>query len=108
MAEASKVGFRIDFARVPIFSEALKLQKHFDLSDEQLLSMSSTGTLIASISAEKNFEVRKTIEKDHEVRASLLGTFTQNKNRVLIREGKETSFPREAHDPYQRILSAKL
>jgi hydrogenase expression/formation protein HypE len=108
IAEASKVGFRIDFAKVPIIKEALKLQKHFDLSDEQLLSMSSTGTIIASISAESNLYIRRTIEKGHKLRASLLGTFTQTKNRVLIVEGKETSFPEEAQDPYERILSAKL
>jgi hydrogenase expression/formation protein HypE len=108
MAEASKVGFRIDFAKVPIFKEALKLQKHFDLSDEQMLSMSSTGTIIASISAERNLHIRKTIENSHKLRAGLLGTFTQTKNRVLIVEGKETSFPEEAQDPYERILSAKL
>jgi hydrogenase expression/formation protein HypE len=108
IAEASKVGFRIDFAKVPILNEALKLQKHFDLSDEQLLSMSSTGTIIASISAGKESHVRRMIEKDHKLRASLLGTFTQTKNRILTVAGKDNSFPEEAQDPYERILSAKL
>jgi hydrogenase expression/formation protein HypE len=106
IAEASKVGFIIDFAKVPIFKEALKLKKHFDLSDDQLLSMSSTGTIIASISAKKNSHIRRLIQKDPKLRASLLGTFTQTKKRILIMEGKETSFPEEAQDPYERILSA--
>jgi len=107
MAEASNVGFRVDFGKIPISKEVLKLQKHFHLSDEQVLSMSSTGTIIASISARKRSQVRKTIEKNLKPRAELIGTFTQSKDRTLLIQGKERAFPKEPQDPYERILSAK-
>ncbi len=107
MAEASKVGFRIDFKKIPICKEAIKLQEYFDLSNEQLLSMSSTGTIVASISPEKTLQIVKTMEQN-DLQTSFLGTFTKMKDRILVTKGKEVSFPEEAQDPYERILSAKL
>ena len=49
LAEASGVGFRVDWAKIPVSKEALTLQSYFKLSDEQLLAMSSTGTIIAAV-----------------------------------------------------------
>lgn len=107
LAEASKVGFKINFKKIPICKEALKLQKYFDLSNEQLLSMSSTGTIVASINPEKTLQTVITMERNN-LQPGFLGTFTKTKDRILITKGKETSFPEEAQDPYERILSAKL
>jgi hypothetical protein len=36
-----------------------------------------------------------------------LGEFTENKERILIKEGKEVPFAQVADDPYTRILSWK-
>jgi hydrogenase expression/formation protein HypE len=108
MAEASKVGFKIDFAKIPFSEEAIKLQKHFKLSDTELLSMSSTGTILASVSTDKEARVRETIEEKCKLRVAVLGTFTKTNDRILMRGRRETAFPREAQDPYERILSGKL
>jgi len=39
--------------------------------------------------------------------ACFLGEFTKNKQRALIKTGKETFFPQIADDPYALILSGK-
>ena len=39
--------------------------------------------------------------------ACFLGEFTENKERVLIKKGKEMPFPQVADDPYTLILSGK-
>ena len=52
LAEASKVGFRVDWEKIPVCKEVLALQSHFGLTDEQLLAMSSTGTILAAVDAQ--------------------------------------------------------
>ena len=36
-----------------------------------------------------------------------MGEFTENKERILIKNGKEMAFPQVADDPYNMILSGK-
>jgi len=107
MAEASKVGFKIDYEAIPMRKETQTLREWFRLSDEQVLSMSSTGTLLAAISPEEKERITSELRKDN-VEASFLGVFTKNMRRVLVKNGKEMVFPRKAEDPYERILSGKV
>jgi hydrogenase expression/formation protein HypE len=107
IAEASKVGFRINFHSIPICKEVKTLQKHFQLSDQQLLSMSSTGTILVSVSPEGKEKV-EAIVRQNKIQANVLGIFTEDKQRTLVRDSKETPFPEDADDPYARILSGKL
>jgi hydrogenase expression/formation protein HypE len=107
MAEASRVGFTIDFERISICKEVQTLRKHFQLSDKQLLSMSSTGTILASVSPEAREKIEVTMRRS-KIQANILGIFTKNMRRILRKDRKETMFPRDADDPYVRILSGKL
>ncbi|MEM3874185.1 MAG: AIR synthase-related protein [Candidatus Bathyarchaeia archaeon] len=107
MAEASEVGFRIEFEKIPICPEAKKLKESFGLSNRQLLSMSSTGTVLAAISPKAKGEVEKLLE-EHNLKARFLGIFTEDKRRILVKGGKERRFPEKAEDPYERILSGAL
>ena len=107
MAEASKVGFKINFHSIPICKEAKTLQKHFKLSDQQLLSMSSTGTILASVSLGAEEKVEAIMHKN-KIQANVIGIFTEDKRRILVRDSKETRFSEDADDPYARILSGKL
>lgn len=107
MAEASKVGFRIEMEKIPIAEEACTLQESFQLSDEQVLSMSSTGTILAAVDAEAKGKVQEILRQNN-VEVSVLGVFTKNAHSILIKKGKETNFPKEPLDPYERILSGKL
>jgi hydrogenase maturation factor len=107
MAEASGVGFNVEIEVMPLSPEARMLQKTFALSDEQLLSMSSTGTIIAAVDAEAKDRVEETMCRN-DVSASFVGAFTKNKDRVLIKSGKRKPFPQVADDPYNVILSSRM
>jgi hydrogenase maturation factor len=107
VAEASKVGFEIEFEKVPAPNEVLVLQKHLDLSDGQLMSLSSTGTILAAVSPEAKDNVEESLRLGG-VEARFLGVFTKKNRCLLVKNGRETPFPRRADDPYERILSTKL
>jgi hydrogenase maturation factor len=105
MAEASKLGFRIEFERIPICKEVKTLKKRFQLSEKQLLSMSSTGTILASVSPKAKEKIERTTRRSN-IQANALGIFTKDTHRILLRNRKQVSFPEDADDPYARILSA--
>ena len=104
MAEASKVGFRIEFERIPICKEVKTLRKRFLLSEKQMLSISSTGTILASVSPKAKEKVERTMRRSR-IQAYVLGIFTKETHRTLVRDEKEVLFPEDADDPYARILS---
>jgi hydrogenase maturation factor len=106
LAEASKVGFRVDWEKIPLCKEVLALQGHFGLTDEQLLAMSSTGTILAAVDAQAEEKVKATLCKNG-LSACILGEFTEAKERFLIKHGEETLFPLAADDPYALMLSQK-
>jgi hydrogenase expression/formation protein HypE len=106
LAEASKVGFKVDWEKIPFPSEASPLKYHFGLNDKQLLSMSSTGTILAAISLQAKAEVEEAL-KTAGLGAFFIGEFTQGKKRVLVKGGKETVFPVSAVDPYTKIMETK-
>jgi hydrogenase maturation factor len=106
LAEASKVGFKVDWEKIPVCKEMLVLQSYFKLTDEQLLATSSTGSILAAVDAQDQEKVKTTLSKNN-LSACFLGEFTENKKRVLTKTGKETSFPQVADDPYTSILSGK-
>jgi hydrogenase maturation factor len=107
MAEASHVGFRVEFERTPIPREVHKLQERFKLSDEQMLSMSSTGTIVVAVDPAAKDKVEKTL-RQHGIEASGLGCFSQSKQRTLLKNGRKMAFPNKFEDPYDRILFGKV
>jgi hydrogenase expression/formation protein HypE len=106
MAEASGVGFKIEFEKIPINEEAQILGRCFNLSDEQLLSMSSTGTILAAVNSDARDKVEEELRKNG-IEASFLGTFTKDKHCILVKNGKELSFPHKAEDSYEKIMAGK-
>jgi len=104
IAEASHVGFVVEMERIHIPEEVEKLKEFFQLSDEQVLSMSSTGTIIAAVDSQVKDRVADVMSQNN-IEVRFLGTFTQDKHRILLKRGKETPFPRSADDPYERILA---
>ena len=106
LAQASKLGFTLDWDKLPLTPEVLSLQSHFKLSEAQLLAMSSTGTILAAVAPEAQEKVTTALSKNG-LTACYLGEFTENPERVLIRKGKETLFPKVTDDPYTFLLSDK-
>jgi hydrogenase maturation factor len=106
LAEASKVGFRVDW-NCFLFSEELQiLQDTFQLTDTQLLSLSSTGTFLVAVSPEAKTAV-ETVLKQNNIEGRFVGKFTKELSRVIVKNGEETVFPTKSDDPYARILSGK-
>jgi hydrogenase maturation factor len=106
MAEASKVGFQIDFNKIPIPNEIRTLQENFKLSDEQVLAMSSTGTILASVSPKAKEDIERVLRK-RGLKPRYIGAFTETLQRVLLKNGKAIRFSKKADDPYARIISGK-
>jgi len=105
-AGVANLGFRIEAEKLPISPEIKKLQTHFKLSDEEVIAMSSTGTLLAAVAPQAQDEVQEVLRKLG-VDCSFIGVFTKNKNRVVTKNLKDTPFPKTAQDPYAEICSTK-
>jgi hydrogenase expression/formation protein HypE len=106
LAQASNVGFRLEWEKFPFSKELWTLKSYFKLSDEQLLAMSSTGTILVAVKPVVQEKVKAALAQNG-LSAYFIGEITENKGRVLIRKGKETPFPPVADDPYTMILSGK-
>jgi hydrogenase maturation factor len=104
MAEAANLGCTIHFHRVPIVNEAAIFQDLFTLSNAEVLAMSSTGTILASVAPEAKPDVEK-VMRHIGVPWNYIGTFTRTKQRRLITGEVETALPSTAKDPYTKILS---
>ena len=106
LAQASKVGFRVVWEKIPVPTEVYALKELFRLTDDQMLAMSSTGTILAAVAPEAQEKVNETLKKIG-LSAIFIGEFTEKQERVLIKKGKETQFPQVADDPYTQILSGE-
>ena len=106
VAEASDVGFMVEMDKIRVPEEVKKLKDYFRLSDEQVLSMSSTGTVVAAVSASVTDRVEEIMQQNG-IEVRFLGTFAEDKRRILWKHGKARNFPRSADDPYVKILSRK-
>lgn len=103
MAKASDLGFILDFEKLPILQEVMKLKRHFNLSQQELLSLSSSGSILAAINPETKVRVLRELRK-HGIAACLIGVFTKNKKRIIRFDDKKTAFPKVAADPYGKIM----
>jgi hydrogenase expression/formation protein HypE len=107
MAEASGVGFKVEWEKF-LFSEGIEdLKALYQLSDRQVLSMSSTGTFVAAVSPEDRNRV-ETVLRQNNIEARFIGVFTEDVERILVKSGKEAVFPRDADDPYSKLMSMKV
>jgi hydrogenase expression/formation protein HypE len=104
LAEASDTGFVVEWEKIPITKEALLIKEHFGLNDVQVLSMSSTGTIIGAVNPEAEEEIQMVL-RSNGLLGSYIGSFTENKQRVLIKKGQKEPFPQISNDPYDLILS---
>ncbi|MCW4005238.1 MAG: AIR synthase-related protein [Candidatus Bathyarchaeota archaeon] len=104
LADASNVGFEVCWEKIPLCPQAQTLQGYFGLSDTQLLSMSSTGTIIAAVNP-KAKEKTQNILTQNGLQAQFIGKFTQNPTtRTLTKNNQLAPFPKTADDPYTMLL----
>ena len=103
MADASNVGFFIDFAKLPIKPELQTIIRYFHLTREQIMSMSSTGTLLAAISSDNKDKIIEALSR-RRFDARIVGAFSKSEERLVKYDGEEVKFPREVDDPYAQIF----
>ena len=106
MAEASSVGFYVEWENILFAKEVHVLREVYHLSVAQVLSLSSTGTILAAVSPEAKDNVENVLRQNG-VEVRFLGSFTKDLHRILVKNGEETMFPIEADDPYARFFSVK-
>ena len=106
IADASNLGFTIDYARLPITKELQTLARHFKLSRKQVMSISSTGTLIAAVAPKAENRIKQALVKQ-KIATVTLGIFSQDKRRLINYDGKTECFPLQADDPYSRIIGVE-
>ena len=104
LADASELGFQIEREKILIRPETRILQKHFELSENEILSMSSAGSFLVAIDSKDKDDIGKKMGKLG-VKSSFVGKFTRNKERVIFENNKKAFFPQVAVDPYNKILS---
>jgi len=102
MAEASNVGFSLDFTRIAMPKEIRTLARHYRLSLNELMSMSSTGTLVVALRTDAE---KRALERLSElkVQARIIGTFYEDTRRIIKDNLGERQFPRIAQDPFRKI-----
>jgi hydrogenase maturation factor len=106
LANASDVGFQVEKEKIEIRPEIKKIQKNLKLSEEEILSMSSTGSIIAAINPHGKERIKEEASKQG-YSTSIIGKFTKNKDRILISNKKKSAFSTKVTDPYNKILFGK-
>ncbi len=107
ISDASGVGFKVEMEKIPINQEAWILKDHFKLTLPEVLSMSSTGTILAAVDPQAKIKVEEVLRRNG-VPASFLGTFTNKRDRIITKGDTDTSFPLKADDPYSKIFSLQF
>jgi hydrogenase expression/formation protein HypE len=103
IAVASNVGFRVDWNSFLFPKEVQILKDKYRLSDLQVLSMSSTGTVLAAVSSDAVNKV-EAIMQQIVADVRFVGCFTKELDHTLVKDRKEQAFPRVADDPYARLV----
>lgn len=106
MAENSHLGFEIFFEKIPIKEEVRLLQRYFNLSLVELLSLSSTGSFLISIPPSEEDEIIRELKRK-DINAVTIGEFKKEKKRFITINNKKTYFFSEAKDPYMKIFYSK-
>ena len=78
-----------------------------DSSRDQILSISSTGTLLAAIVPEHGKQILRKLDR-LDIGSQIVGVFTENKKRLLRYKGREIKFPEASDDPYTKIVNADV
>jgi hydrogenase maturation factor len=103
MARNSGLGIRIEWEMLPILNEVLTLQKSFNLNQREILSISSTGTLLAAVDPIAKDVALKKLEEQG-IEAHCIGAFTKSKESILVKGHRCSTFPKMPEDPYAKIM----
>lgn len=107
LANASNIGFVLDYQSLYLLPELKILAEYFGLTRDQILSLSSTGTLLAAVLRGQEERILK-ILRLRGVNPRIIGVFTKSKERIVRYNDREIGFPESFDDPYAQIIGAEF
>ncbi|ALM74337.1 AIR synthase family protein [Thermococcus barophilus] len=99
IADNSNVGFRVYYDKIYIPPLVKKVLEAFDVNP---LTVSSTGTLVIISPRRNSSRIIEELSKNG-IKAFIIGEFTEEKDRVLVKNSEEEEFPRFESDVYAEI-----
>ena len=106
VASASRIGLLVEWEKIPLEPEIETVKTYFKLSQHQILSLSSTGTILAAVAPEVKTKVEEALLRVGII-ANVIGKFTENQERKIVKEKRAKPFPKKANDPYTLIVPRK-
>ncbi|AHF80302.1 AIR synthase family protein [Thermococcus paralvinellae] len=101
MADASGLGFKVYYEKIPIAEETKKICGYFNLDP---LALISSGALLISTSRENAEKILAALEKEGIV-ASIIGEFLGDKEkRVIVKEDKEEELKQPLSDELWKVV----
>jgi len=102
MSRAAGLGFTIHFDKILFCSGIQDLARRFRLSWKELMSMSSTGSLVVAVRPESERAVIDQLEALR-IPVSVVGGFSRRNRRIVHGPFGLRAFPAEAKDPFHLI-----
>ncbi len=100
MADASGVGFRVNIEKVPFKEETLRLCEFYGLNPFALIS---SGTLLIASPKEESKAILRAL-RDDGINATVVGEFTKEGERLVIRDGHEEELRRPESDEIWKVV----
>ncbi|MBO8174652.1 MAG: hydrogenase [Thermococcus sp.] len=101
MADASGLGFKVYYEKIPIAEETRKICEYFNLDP---LALISSGALLISTSRENAEKILTALEKEG-ITASIIGEFLEDREkRVIIKDGKEKELKQPLSDELWKVV----
>ncbi|WP_457753004.1 AIR synthase family protein [Thermococcus sp.] len=101
MADASGLGFKVYYERIPIAEETRKICEYFNLDP---LSLISSGALLIAAPKENADEIVAALRKEN-IASSVIGEFLgDKKKRVIIKDGVEKELKQPLNDELWKVV----
>lgn len=101
VADASGLGFKVYYEKIPIAEETKKICGYFNLDP---LALISSGALLISTSRENADKILTALEKEG-ITASIIGEFLEDKEkRIIVKEGKEEELKQPLSDELWKVV----
>ncbi|HIP89579.1 MAG TPA: hydrogenase [Thermococcus paralvinellae] len=101
MADASGLGFKVYYEKIPMAEETRKICEYFNLDP---LALISSGALLISTPRENAEKILTALEKE-KITASIIGEFLEDKEkRIIVKDGKEEELKRPLSDELWKVV----
>jgi hydrogenase maturation factor len=102
MADIARCGLRVHFENIPILSETMQLAKVLNFDPLGLLA---SGSLLIVCKPDAAEEIKSKLRNE---RVEVIGEFTQQPERVLVKDGQDLGLPRFDQDEIVQALRKEI